>query len=59
MRRLSTNNHNARWITVQEAREVLSLSRGSVMKVAEEKNAIRRVGRAVRIDIDAITNEGR
>lgn len=37
--------------TINEARERYRLGRNSIMKIAEENDAVRRFGRAVRIDI--------
>ena len=37
-------------LTVNEAKERYKLSRNTLIKIAEESNAIRRFGRAVRID---------
>lgn len=57
MRKLSTDCNAARWITIPQAREILQLSRGSVLKVAEEKGALKRIGRSVRIDIQRILED--
>jgi hypothetical protein len=40
--------------TVNEARERYRLSRNLLMEVAEINNAVRRFGRAVRIDIEVM-----
>ena len=40
--------------TVPQARERYKVSRNTLMKLAEQENAVRRFGRAVRIDIQIL-----
>lgn len=40
--------------TVPQAMERYKLSRGTLMKIAENENVIRRFGRSVRIDIEVL-----
>ena len=56
MRKLTTptNAANPAWITVDQARSRYNLSRGSVMKIAEEAGAIIRIGRAIRINVSKL-----
>lgn len=43
--------------TVNEARERYRLGRNSLMKIAENNNAVRRFGKNVRIDISIMDKE--
>lgn len=40
--------------TVPQAMERYKLSRGTLMKIAENENVIRRFGRSVRIDVEVL-----
>ena len=40
--------------TVPQAMERYKLSRGTLMKIAENENVIRRFGRSVRIDVEML-----
>lgn len=40
--------------TVPQAMERYKLSRGTLMKIAENENVIRRFGRSVRIDVQVL-----
>ena len=45
---------NPAWITVPQAQARYNLSRGSIMKIAEDAGAIIRVGRSIRIIIERL-----
>ncbi|MBQ8983284.1 MAG: hypothetical protein IJ079_06815 [Lachnospiraceae bacterium] len=45
-----TKNDNPRLLTIEEARQNYRMSRNLLMRIATECNAVRRFGRAVRID---------
>ena len=51
MNKASYSNNATKLATVDEARERYRLGRNLLMKIAEDNNAIRRFGKAVRIDI--------
>ena len=40
--------------TVQQARQRYKMCRNTLMRIAEDKNAVRRFGRLVRIDIEVL-----
>ena len=40
--------------TIPQAMERYKISRGTLMKIADNENAIRRFGRSVRIDIEVL-----
>lgn len=51
---MSKDYSNAKLLTVQQARERYQLSRATLMKIAEEAAAVRRFGRAIRLDIQLL-----
>lgn len=40
--------------TIEQAKERYKLSRNLLVKIAEENNAIRRFGRAIRVDVTVL-----
>ena len=61
MNKASYSNNISKLATVEQAKERYKLSRNLLLDVAEKENAVRRFGRAVRIDIQimdkAINND--
>lgn len=51
MNKASYSNNISKLATVEQAKERYKLSRNLLLDVAEKENAVRRFGRAVRIDI--------
>lgn len=51
MNKASYSNNVSKLATVEQAKERYKLSRNLLIDVAEKENAVRRFGRAVRIDI--------
>lgn len=51
MNKRSYSNDVVKLATIDQARERYKLSRNLLMKIAEDNGAVRRLGRAVRIDI--------
>ena len=56
MNKASYSNNVSKLATVAQAKERYKLSRNLLIKIAEDNNAVRRFGRAVRIDIPALDN---
>lgn len=54
MNKASYSNDISKLATVNQARERYKLSRNFLLKIAEDNGAVRRIGRAVRIDIPAM-----
>ena len=54
MNKASYSNNVSKLATVEQAKERYKLSRNLLIKIAEDNNAIRRFGRAVRIDVPAM-----
>ncbi len=54
MNKASYSNNISKLATVEQAKERYKLSRNLLLDVAEKENAVRRFGRAVRIDIPAM-----
>ncbi len=57
MKKAQYNESQARWVTVPWAGQQLCLSRGQVLKLAESKGALKRIGRSVRIDMERILED--
>lgn len=51
MNKASYSNNISKLATVEQAKERYKLSRNLLLDVAEKENAVRRFGRAVRIDV--------
>ena len=51
MNKASYSNNISKLATVNQAKERYKLSRNLLMQIAEDNGAVRRIGRAVRIDI--------
>lgn len=51
MNKASYSNNVSKLATVEQAKERYKLSRNLLLDVAEKENAVRRFGRAVRIDV--------
>ena len=51
MNKSSYSNNVVKLATVKQAKERYKLSRGLLMQIAEDNNAVRRFGRSVRIDV--------
>lgn len=54
MNRASYTNRVVKLATIPQAVERYKLGRTSLMQLAESENAVRRFGRAVRIDIEVL-----
>lgn len=54
MNKACYSNNISKLATVNQARERYKLSRNLLIKIAEDNGAVRRIGRAVRIDIPAM-----
>lgn len=54
MNKASYSNDISKLATVNQARERYKLSRNLLLKIAEDNGAVRRIGRAVRIDVPAM-----
>ncbi|SEL89552.1 hypothetical protein SAMN04487770_12023 [Butyrivibrio sp. ob235] len=54
MRKAEFSNDIQKLATKLQARERYKLSMGTIMKIAEQANAVRRFGRSVRIDIEVL-----
>ena len=48
---MSKDNSNAKLLTINQARERYQLSRATLMKIGEDAAAVRRIGRAIRLDV--------
>ena len=48
------SNEVIKLATIPQAMERYKISRGTLMKIADNENAIRRFGRSVRIDIEVL-----
>lgn len=51
MNKASYSNNVSKLATIEQAKERYKLSRNLLMQIAEDNNAVRRFGRAVRIDV--------
>lgn len=54
MQKASYSNEIGRLATIPQAKERYKLGRAKIMEVAQQSDAIRRFGRAVRIDIEVM-----
>lgn len=54
MNKSSYSNNISKLATVEQAKERYKLSRNLLLAVAEKENAVRRFGRAVRIDVQTM-----
>lgn len=54
MNKASYSDDISKLATVNQARERYKLSRNLLLKIAEDNGAVRRIGRAVRIDVPAM-----
>jgi hypothetical protein len=52
MNKSNYSNEITKLATVEQAKERYKLSRNTLIKIAEENNAVRRFGRSVRIDVE-------
>ncbi len=54
MKKASYSDNVSKLATVEQAKERYKLSRNLLIKIAEDNKAIRRFGRAVRIDVSVM-----